>query len=277
MASNDPFGKTDKLDEGALAALAERFEARGRHPLFASMLTEYLDAMDVDAAAKVLDLGCGTGLAARAVARRPGFAGRVTGVDLSPTLVSAAQRMARDEGLVERVDFLAADAHRLDFANGSFDAVVVHTLLSHVDDPLAVLGEAARLVKRGGLIGIFDGDYASLTFGCADPLQGKAYDEAIVGALVAQPRVMRQLPRLCAALGLEPVRFFSHVLAEFGQADFWSSAIEAYRRLAPRSGVMTGDEADAWAAALRQDALAGVFFGSCNYYTHVVRRSLSKR
>jgi hypothetical protein len=34
MTAIDPFGKTDELDEATLEALAARFEARGRHPLF---------------------------------------------------------------------------------------------------------------------------------------------------------------------------------------------------------------------------------------------------
>lgn len=87
MSSADPFGRTDALDEAMLDALVVRFEARGKNPLFSEMLHEYLDAMHIDGAATVLDMGCGTGLAARAIAHRPGFSGTVVGVDLSPHLV----------------------------------------------------------------------------------------------------------------------------------------------------------------------------------------------
>jgi ubiquinone/menaquinone biosynthesis C-methylase UbiE len=272
MTSFDPFARTDKLDDATLEALVVRFEARGRHAGFSGMLREYLEAMDIPAAARVLDLGCGTGLAARAIARRPGFSGSISGVDLSPYLVAAAARMGAEEGLAQRLDFRAGDVRRLDFADGSFDAVVAHTLLSHVDDPLSVLKEAARVVKRGGRIGIFDGDYASLTFGHADPDIGRAYDEALIRALVSSPRVMRQLPRLLRAAGLELVASFAHVLAEAGTANFWSSAIETYRKLVAKAGAMSEGEADAWAAALRSDSDARVFFGSSNYYAYVARR-----
>ncbi len=53
---------------------------------------------------------------------------------------------------------------------------------------------------------------------------------------------------------------------------FWAPAIEVYRRLIAASGAMTAGDADAWAAALRDDSVAGVFFGSCNYYAYVARR-----
>ena len=255
-----------------LEALVVRFESRGKHPLFSKMLHDYLDAMQVDEAGSVLDMGSGTGLAARAIANRPGFSGRVTGFDLSPYLVEAAARLAREEGITKHIEFRTGDVRSLDFADETFDAVVAHTLLSHVDNALAVLKEAARVLKVGGMVGIFDGDYASLTFDHADPIMGKSYDEALIRAVVTNPRVMRQMPRLLRAAGLELVTSFSFVLAEVGTANFWSSAIEAFRKLIPKEGVMTEDDADAWAAALRSDSEADVLFGSSNYFTYVARR-----
>jgi ubiquinone/menaquinone biosynthesis C-methylase UbiE len=217
-------------------------------------------------------MGCGTGLAARAIARRAGFSGRVIGVDLSPYLVGAAERLASAEGLTERTEFRTGDVRSLGFADGTFDAVVAHTLLSHVDDAMAVLKEAARVLKGGGKLGVFDGDYASLTFDCAGPVKGKAYDDSLIGAVVTNPRVMRQMPRLLRAAGLELEASFSYVLSAVGAANFWLPAIETYRKLIPKARVMTEDEANAWAAALRGDSEAGVFFGSSNYYAYVAKR-----
>jgi ubiquinone/menaquinone biosynthesis C-methylase UbiE len=169
------------------------------------MLRDYLDAMQIDLAKTVLDLGCGTGVAARAIARRRGFSGTVTGIDLSASLVETARRISAEEGVADRVEFQAGDTRTLDLETGTFDAVVAHTLLSHVDDPLAVLREAARVVRPGGMVGIFDGDYASLTFDHPDPTEGRAYDEALINAMVTSPRVMRQMPRLLRAAGLKMV------------------------------------------------------------------------
>lgn len=272
MRPVDPFGRTDTLDEAMLEALVERFEARGRDRRFAAMLEEYLEAMEIDRASVVLDMGCGTGLAARAIARRPGFGGRVVGVDLSPHLIAAAVRLAAEEGLAGVTEFGVGDTAALDLADGSVDAVVAQTLLSHVEDPAAVVREAARVLRPGGTLGVFDGDYASLTFGHPDPEGGKAWDETLVAAVVANPRIMRRMPRLLRAADLELVAVFPRVLAEAGRADFWASAIEAYRGLMVRAGAATAQEAEAWAASLRADSEAGVFFGASNYYAWVARR-----
>ena len=79
-----------------------------------------------------------------------------------------------------------------------------------------MLAEAARIAKPGASIGIFDGDYASLTFGNPDPDQGKRDDEAVIAAIVTNPRVMRQMPVLAREAGLELVASFPYVLAEVG-------------------------------------------------------------
>src|SRR5918993_5250111 len=206
MGTLDPFRITDKLEDPLLDVMVSRLEVRGKHSFFQKGLQEYLDAMDIDSAHTVLDMGCGTGVAARTIARRADFSGRVTGIDLSPYLVEAAKRLADEEGLGSRVEFRSGDTRELDIPDGSFDAVVAHTLVSHVQEALTVPKEAGRVVKPGGLIAIFDGDYASMTFALDEPLQSKRYDEVLITAIVTNPRIMRQMPRLIQQAGLEMIR-----------------------------------------------------------------------
>jgi ubiquinone/menaquinone biosynthesis C-methylase UbiE len=271
MSATDLFGKTDLLDAATLDALVARFEARGKHPAFSNMLHEYLDAMLIAPAAAVLDMGCGSGLVARAVAGHAGFIGSVAGIDLSPHLTAAASRLAAEEGVGQRVTFHSGDVHKLPFADASFDAVVAHTLISHVTGPLAVLMEAARVLKPGGTMAVFDGDYASLTFDQPNEAQAVADDAALIRTVVANPRLMGQMPRLLRQAGFELLTSFSHVLAEVGTASFWLSGIETFRRLLPQAGAMSQSEADSWAARLRAASDAGVFFGRCNYHAFLAR------
>ena len=272
MAALDPYGVTDELEDVLLDVMVTRLEVRAKHWFFQKVMREYLDAIEVDSADTVLDMGCGTGVAAREIARRANFSGRVTGVDLSPYLIQAAGRLADEEGLGERVEFRAGDTRDLDIPDGSFGAVVAHTLVSHVDAPLAVIEEAGRVVEPGGLIAIFDGDYASMTFALEDPAQTKRYDEALINAVVTSPRVMRQMPRLLRQAGLEMVGVFPYVMAEVGEGDVWLSGIDSFEKLAPKSGAMTEEEATGWAAALHEASESGVFFGASNYYTYIARR-----
>jgi hypothetical protein len=83
---------------------------------------------------------------------------------------------------------------------------------------------------------------------------------------------MRQMPRLLRKAGLELVSVFPYVLAEVGQADFWAPGIESFRRLVPKSGMMTEEYVNEWAASLVKDSEEGIFFGASNYYGYVARR-----
>jgi ubiquinone/menaquinone biosynthesis C-methylase UbiE len=272
MGTVDVYRITNQLDDTTLDVLVTRLEARGKHPRFADMLREYLDAMEIDSFRSVLDLGCGTGVAARAIARRPDFSGRVTGIDRSPHLIGAAERLAREEGVVGKAEFRAGDSHTLELRDAEFDAVVAHTLFSHLDDPRAVLAEIVRVLKPGGRVGLFDGDYASLTFGSDDPAAGKATDETIINAIVTNPRVMRQMPQLLREAGLQPLSTFAYVVADVGRADFWDTSIKSLTRLLPKAGAMTEAQAADWVAAMFRRSDQGTFFGACNYYSYVAAK-----
>ncbi len=268
----DAYGDTQALDKVMLDAVATRLESRGRHPVFRRMLHEYLDTMQIDGVQSVLDLGCGTGFAARQIAARPGFTGRVIAIDISPHLVERAKELAAEEGVGERTEFQAGDARSLELPDDSFDAVVAHSLVSHLADPLVVLKEMVRVVRPGGFLGIFDGDYASCTFSHPDAHQGKSYDELIISSIVTQPRVMRQMPLLLTTAGLEFVTAYYYVVCDIGKADYWAPSVESMRRLLPAAKAMIVEEANAWADDRMRESAEGVFFASSNYYSYVVRR-----
>jgi ubiquinone/menaquinone biosynthesis C-methylase UbiE len=270
--TRDAMQLITEQDRATLERFAERLEFRGTDPTFVAYREAYLAAMDLPPAAAVLDAGCGTGVVARALAARDGFAGTVTGVDLSPEFIAVAGRLAREEAVAERVEFLTGDAHDLDFPAASFDAVVAHTLVSHVRDPLAVLGEVARVVRPGGSVAVFDGDYASLTFSSSDQRLGARMEEALQSTIMSAPRVMRDLPRLLPRVGLRLETTQAHVYAEAGSSRFTLGIAETYGPLAASAGLLPPEQVDAWLADQRRSAEDGTFFAACNYYAYVARR-----
>jgi SAM-dependent methyltransferase len=255
------------------AATRERFiarlEFRATDPTFVAYREAYLRLIDLPHAAAVLDLGCGTGVVARAIAADDAFAGTVTGVDQSPDFIAAAERLAAGEGVDDRIEFVVGDAHALELPAASFDAVVAHTLISHVRDPLAVLAHSARVIRPGGTVAIFDGDYASLTFGCSDPRLGEAVEAALQAMIMSAPRVMRELPRLLPRAGLRLTATQAHVFAEAGSSRFFLNLAETYAPLAASAGLLSAADVEAWLAEQRRSAGDGTFFAACNYYAYL--------
>ena len=264
----------NEQNAATLERFIERLEFRAKDPTFVAYREAYLKLIDLPHTAAVLDLGCGTGVVTRAIAARAGFAGAVTGVDQSPEFIAAAQRLAADEGVGDRVEFALGDAHELDFPAATFDAAVAHTLVSHVRDPLAVLAEAARVIRPGGSVAIFDGDYASLTFGSADARLGAAVELALQSMIMSSPRVMRELPRMLREVRLRLAATQSHVYAEAGSGRFMLSLAETYAPLAASTGALPDSDVEAWLDDQRRASEDGTFFAACNYYAYVAHTAI---
>ncbi|MFC9679862.1 class I SAM-dependent methyltransferase [Streptomyces sp. NPDC056948] len=104
-----------------------------------------VDAVTAEGAEHVLDVGCGTGGTALAVARRLGPAGHVVGVDISGPLIDTARERAEREGLP--ASFVRADAQEQVFEPAAFDTVISRFGVMFFDDPVrafANLRSAAR-------------------------------------------------------------------------------------------------------------------------------------
>jgi SAM-dependent methyltransferase len=94
---------------------------------------------------RILDLGTGTGLAARRLAA---LGARATGVDLGAELIEAARKLA------PAVDFRVGDAEQLPFDDASFDAAISTFGIMFVNRPEAAAAELARVVRPGGRIAL---------------------------------------------------------------------------------------------------------------------------
>jgi phosphatidylethanolamine/phosphatidyl-N-methylethanolamine N-methyltransferase len=99
---------------------------------------------------RVLIVGAGTGLDLPLLPR--GL--HVTAVDLTPAMVRRLTRRAARVGLP--IDARVMDAHKLEFAEGSFDAVILHLILAVVPDPMKCIREVERVLRPGGRAVVLD-------------------------------------------------------------------------------------------------------------------------
>lgn len=92
----------------------------------------------------ILDIGCGAGLLANALAKE---GHTVQGIDLSPSSLKVAQQ--QDE--TKTVRYQVANAYCLPFPSETFNVVCAMDVLEHVEEPKLLLSEASRVLKPGGL------------------------------------------------------------------------------------------------------------------------------
>ena len=95
---------------------------------------------------RVLDIGCGNGIATTEIAR---FAEHVTGIDISPETVRIAAEHARSLGFESRTTFTVMDAENLAVEPGSFDVVSVRGVLHHMDLDVT-LAQINKVLKPDG-------------------------------------------------------------------------------------------------------------------------------
>jgi len=95
---------------------------------------------------RILDVGCGGGILSEALARA---GAQVTGIDLSPLSIKAAERHAREQGL--DIDYRYQSVEDVAMANtGTFDAVTCMEMLEHVPHPKEIIAACALALKPGG-------------------------------------------------------------------------------------------------------------------------------
>jgi len=149
MAPSKPAaadGPSLTLDNEALARHYDRVSAE-RQFVAGKQLAH---ALAIKAGERVLDVGCGTGLLAEHIAGLTGPSGSVLGIDPLPARIAIAVSRARD-GLAFRV----GDAYALgDLQSGSFDVVLLNAVFHWLPEKKAPLREFARLLRRGGRLGI---------------------------------------------------------------------------------------------------------------------------
>jgi 2-polyprenyl-6-hydroxyphenyl methylase/3-demethylubiquinone-9 3-methyltransferase len=110
---------------------------------------EWIDQLAGLPGKQVLDVGCGGGILAEAMAKR---AARVMGIDLASKPLGVARLHALEAG-VENVDYqeIATEALALE-APGRFDVVTCMEMLEHVPEPSAVVQACATLARPGGWV-----------------------------------------------------------------------------------------------------------------------------
>ena len=109
-----------------------------------------IDRLGLLSGDRVLIIGAGTGLDLPHLPRDV----TVTAIDVTPAMLSRLETRAAALGLP--VTARVMDARRLDFPDASFDAAIMHLIVAVMPDPERGLREAARVVRPGGRIAVFD-------------------------------------------------------------------------------------------------------------------------
>lgn len=249
------------MPQGDSSGFSDELEARAADEQQREFLEQYLAGMDLPPESHVLEVGCGSGVVSRRVARWPHVA-KVVGLDVSASMIDYAQGLSRNH---ENLEYLQGDALKLPLPANTYDLVLLHCVLGDVSDVSKALSEAFRVLKPGGVLQIFEADYASLSFACGtdDPLQSLASLSA--GEASANPFLARQLSAWVRREGLviAKERVFSY--AGTANPQYLVDLFERGSQKSVEQGVIGPSLAEALKGELLRRVALGMFSGSLNY------------
>jgi arsenite methyltransferase len=264
----DVYADVDNVDPAVAEQLGDAMELRARDPQQQAMLASYLDEMSLPAAARVLEIGCGTGAISRTLAARAGV-GEVVGVEPATPFITRARRLGAG---IANLTFEQADGRDLPGARASFDAVVIHTVLSHVPGAERVLLESFRVLRPAGWLAVFDGDYATVTVATSDHDPVQAAVDAFCGSFVHDRWLIRHLSAMVADAGFEHAAIRSHGYAQLGPADYMISIVDRGADLLASQRHIGTDLAAALKAEARRRIDTDSFFGHIAYASVTARK-----
>src|SRR5215470_12737097 len=118
---------------GAYLGMIGSLEARGRTAGYLGVVRRLIEEAELRPGESVLEVGCGTGVLDRWLARHTGGANRIVGLDISRYLLREAMALVRQEGLEDVIEFREGRAEALPFPEGSFDVAMSSTVIQRLD------------------------------------------------------------------------------------------------------------------------------------------------
>ena len=264
----DVYATITQAERAVQERLADVIELRAADPRYRKMVQSYLSEIGFAPGTRALEIGCGTGYVTRTLAQWPNVE-HALGVDPSPVFIERARTLA--EG-ISNIAFRQADGRDLPLESQSFEAVVVHTTLSHVPQPERLVEEAFRVLVPGGWFAVFDGDYATATVAKDefDPLQ--ACVAAFRSNFVNDSWLVRRLPQMVNAGGFDMVCMQSHGYVEAPTGAYMLTWIERGADALAQQGCIGAETAEALKAEAKRRSDAAQWFGHIAFASVIARK-----
>ena len=245
---------TITLGGAALGAVAI-LEARGHAIGYLQMVRTLIEEAELRPGEAVLEIGCGSGVLARWLARRTAGRNRITGVDINPYLLREAKGLTRQEGLEGAIEFREGNAEALPFADDSFEVAMSVTVIEETDAD-RMLAEMVRVTKPAGRVAVI-----ARALDMASPMNMplsaglKAKVEALTGQMSPQGCADASLYRRVRQAGLMQIKMLPQ-LATFDRAD--PTVLQFLQ--AARLPELNEEEVREWLAARAEAEAAGTFY-----------------
>lgn len=228
----------------------QRLEIQARAMAFDASVM--LDRIGVGPGWRCLDLGCGPGGIIDLLSVRAGPTGRVVGLDADPVFLDHVRAAMHGHG----VEFVLGNAYDTGLPDGSFDLVHVRFVASTAGEPAALLQEAMRLTRPGGVVAFEEPDASSLNCYPPHPAWGRlrAVIEEAFACVGADVRLGQRLYSMARRAGLRDVEFRPFLVGVRSgdpMTGYLPATVESVRATLVGKDLIAADELETALAACR--------------------------
>jgi ubiquinone/menaquinone biosynthesis C-methylase UbiE len=250
------FSKVDRSQDPRV--FISCLQALSSLPYFQDYKKRSFQLLDPGKGSRILEVGCGLGQDAIAIARMIGERGSVVAIDSSRKMIEAACPAKMDS-----IHFCLADACNLPFSDGAFDGARADRVLQHISDPNRAFAEMVRTVGDNGRLVVYEPDWGTFIISPGQKEISRAMTQ-LFGDTFPSGWIGRQLPGLFRDAGLAKIR----MKAETFSTDDLILAVQVFdlvnnAQRAQRMGFASESQVEGWLEDLRAAYKQGRFF--CSY------------
>ena len=230
-------------------------ETRGQSWGYLSVVRTLMDEVYLQSGETILDVGCGSGVVDRWLARHTKQRYPITGVDVNRYLLREAAALIQKDGLDDVITLQEGNAEALPFPDHSFDVVMSYTVLEE-GNANNMLSEMVRVVKPGGRVAVMVRSL-DVPWSVNVPLRPELKTKVEIprGFVGAHGCADASLGQRFRAAGLEHVKMFP----QFTTFDTLNLAVGQFQQAAIL-GALDANEAREWQAGVRQAVAQGTFY-----------------
>ncbi len=205
LSNEAGFTRVD--DQSDTDYVVATMDQTARWPATIALRAFEAERLDLRPGQRLLDVGCGRGEVACALAPRLVPGGSVVGIDASEAMLADARRRAGSIAVGDDLDvtFRVGDATAIDEPDESFDAVRSERMLQWLEDPAAAVAEMVRVLRPGGRFSLIDSDWRTLVIDLPDLDLAARFQQALVAARGRPAAAGGLLANLVRAAGLVDV------------------------------------------------------------------------